>query len=350
MHNKKMKVAAVQVSPILPMNKQKTLSLVCDIICEAAAHGAKLIVFPECYFPMYPNWSIDLQNPNEWALNLRELTYNSIQIPGPETDQICKVAKEKEIFVILGANEVVESSDGTLYNSLVFIGPSGKIEGRHRKLFPSNREKVFHARGDASGLMVHHTSMGRIGGLICYEHLQPLLKYALIAQGEQIHCASWPGWPNFPNGRSNIHVIDTISRAYALEGQCFVIVSSLYVPETMSEKAGFGNASWSFFGGSGIINPSGEYIAGPLYDQEGIVYGDIDLSHIPLRKAAIDTTGRDSAWETINMNIDPSPRYPIHWKNNKSKISNRDTEEEISEMLKNMEERLQSLEKSSNKA
>lgn len=305
--------AAVQMSPAVPFDKDKTVDLVCQAVAEAADNGAELVVFPECFVPMYPNWSIDLEEPNVWASNLRDFTRNAVVVPGPETDRIGKVAREKGVCVVVGVNETEEIYDGALFNSVVFIGPTGEVLGKHRKLFPSNREKVFHARGDASGLLIHELPLGRIGGLICYEHLQPLLKYALIAQGEQIHCALWPGWPDFPGGRTNRHVVDVSSRSYALEGQCFVVAASLYVPASASEKAGLGNASWDFFGGSGIINPSGEYVAGPLYDEEGIVYGEIDLSLIPLRKATIDTTGRDSAWETVSMNLDTSPRSPIRW-------------------------------------
>jgi nitrilase len=342
MTNQKFKVAAVQMSPILPFNKNKTVDLVCQVIAEAADNGAKLIVFPEGFIPMFPNWTLDLEEkPNEWELHLREFTYNSILIPGPETERIGEVAKEKGVHVVIGVNEIEEKYDGALFNSLVFIGPTGEVIGKHRKIFPTSREKLFHARGDASGLKVYDTSLGRLGGLICYEHLQPLLKYSLISQGEQIHCATWPGWPNFENGRTNKHVFDAASRAYALEGQCFVIASSIYVPESVADNIDLGNASWTFFGGSGIINPAGEYVAGPLYDQEGIVYGEIDLGLIPLRKATIDTTGRDSAWETISMNINTSQRTPIKWNN-----SHVETEDQVLEKLKEMEERLEQLERS----
>lgn len=305
--------AAVQIAPVLPFDKDATVELTCEATAEAAGNGAELVVFPECFVPMYPNWSIDLQDEAGWAENLWSLTYNSIRIPGPETERIASVARERGVYVVFGANEVEDRYDGLLYNALVFIGPDGGVMGKHRKLFPSNREKVFHARGDASGLKVYNTRLGRLGGLICYEHLQPLLKHALIGQGEQIHCASWPGWPEFPTGRSNRSVIDVASRAHALEGQCFVIAASLYVPPERAEPADLGNASWTFFGGSGIIGPSGEYVAGPLYDGEGVVYGEIDLSLIPLRKAAIDTTGRDSAPATISLNVDPNSYSAIRW-------------------------------------
>ncbi len=305
--------AAVQIAPALPFDKVATVDRIREATAEAADNGAELVVFPECFVPMYPNWSIDLQDEAKWAENLRDLTYNAIRIPGPETESVGRVARERGVYVVFGANEVEERYDGLLYNSLVFIGPDGEVMGKHRKLFPSNREKVFHARGDASGLNVYDTRLGRLGGLICYEHLQPLLKYALIGQGEQIHCASWPGWPEFPTGRSNRGVIDVASRAHALEGQCFVISSSLYVPPDRAEAADLGNASWTFFGGSGIIGPDGEYVAGPLYDEEGVVYGEIDLGLIPLRKAAIDTTGRDSAPATISLNVDPESYSGIRW-------------------------------------
>ncbi|MGB3682628.1 MAG: carbon-nitrogen hydrolase family protein [Rubrobacteraceae bacterium] len=305
--------AAVQVAPVLPFDKEKTVDILCEATAEAADTGADLVVFPECFVPMYPNWSIDLQDEGGWAMNLREFTYNSILIPGPETEKIGEVAREKGVYVVFGANEVEEIYDGALFNSLVFIGPTGEVLGKHRKLFPSNREKVFHARGDASGLKIYDTAVGRLGGLICYEHLQPLLKYALISQGEQVHCASWPGWPEFPGGRTNRPVVDTCSKAYALEGQCFVVAASLYVPASAADDANLGNASWTFFGGSGILNPAGEYVAGPLYDEEGIVYGEIDLGLIPLRKAAIDTTGRDSMPQTISLNVDPNRYPPIRW-------------------------------------
>jgi len=298
--------AAVQAAPILPLNKDKTVDLVCQAIAEAADHGPTIIVFPECFIPMYPNWSIDLSRPKEWMLNLRELTYHAITVPGPETERIGRVTKEKGVYAVIGINERDNFYQDALYNSIVYIGPTGEVMGKHRKIFPSNREKVSYARGDASGLKVYDTPLGRLGGLVCYEHLQPLLKYSLIAQNEQIHCALWPG-------RNYRHIIDATSRAMALEGQSFVIISSLYIPESAGEQAGLGNASWMFFGGSGIINPLGEYVAGPLYDQEGIVYGEIDLTQITYRKATIDTTGRDSAWETISMNINLSHLSPIKW-------------------------------------
>ena len=314
-HYQTFKVAAVQASPILPMNTKITIDKVCNLLDEAARNGANLVVFPETFVPLYPTWSIDLQNPTEWANNLFQLTKESIKIPGKETEILCQAARKAGVYLCVGVNEKEPLYDGMIFNSLVFIGPDGKLLGKHRKLLPSNREKVFWHRGDGDDInCVYETDLGRIGGLICYEHLQSLLKYAMYAQGEQIHCACWPGWPHYPGGRSNKHVIDVASRSYAIEGQCFVVLSSLYIPRELGEKAGLGNASWDFFGGTGIINPSGEYIAGPVYDEETILYADIDLSLITKRKAAVDTTGRDTRWDILNLNI-KSGRYTPFRKN-----------------------------------
>lgn len=306
-----MKVAAIQASPVFPLDRDATVAKACSLISEAGRNGAQLAVLPETFVPTYPNWSIDLSNPNEWPRNLLTLTRNSIEIPGPHVDLLCNAARQSQAAVCIGVNEYVPRYEGMLFNSLIFIDSDGRFLGKHRKLTPSNRERCFWARGDGTSLQVHDTHVGRVGGLICYEHLQPLSKYMLMAQGEQLHCACWPGWPQFPEGRDNRPVIDVASRAYALEGQCFVVLSAMYVNPTEGERAGFGNASWSFFGGSRIIGPEGDYIAGPIYDEEAIVYGDIDLDRIVLRKAAVDLTGKDNRWDIMRVEHTAHPYSPF---------------------------------------
>lgn len=308
---RKVRVAAVQASPVFPVSKAATADKICALIDEAASNGAELIVFPETFLPAYPNFSVNLDFPNQWRDNLALLQEESVTLDSPELARIRARVRRAGVTVCLGINEAVHGYDGVLYNSLVFIGPDGEIFGHHRKLLPSNRERCFWCRGDGTTLRVYETPVGRLGGLICYEHLQPLFKYALIAQGEQIHCASWPGWPDFKNGRSNRHVIDAANRAYALEGQCFVVAASLYVPEEVGAKYGFPGANWTFFGGSGIIAPDGRYLAGPVYDQETILYADLDMREIVLRKVAIDTTGRDHRWDIIRLDYRPFPYSPF---------------------------------------
>jgi nitrilase len=300
---KVVKAAAAQISPIFPFNKEATIEKLVSYMDEAANNNADIIVFPECFIPAYPNWSIDFNEPAQWENDLADFTAECVNMENDDLFLVREAAKKHSMVVVVGINEVVSNYEGVIYNSLVTIGANGEVLNVHRKVFPSNREKMFHVRGDASTLNVVDTNVGRVGGLICYEHLQPLLKYSLISQGEHIHCASWPGWPDFKGGRTNKGVIDTASKAYALEGQCFVIASSFYVPEDVAEKSELHHASWDYFGGSAIIGPAGQLIAGPLYDQEGIIYGELDFSLIPKRKASIDTTGRDSYPEGLQIKI-----------------------------------------------
>jgi nitrilase len=281
------------------MDKESTAEKIVDIVMEAGKEGVDLVVFPETFIPMFPTFEIDLDKPVEWCGAVREFTEQSVYIDGDEIRRIADAARGSKTHVVLGISE--REGDANIYNTQVFIGSDGCILGRRRKLFPSNREKVFWSAGDGKDILVVDSPIGRIGGLICYEHLQPLLKYACMSLGEQIHCASWPGWPHLEGVRSNKHVIDASARAYALEGQCFVIISSLYIPPDAVPEEGSGNSSWAFFGGSGIVGPGGEYIAGPLYDAEGIVYGEIDLANILLRKSLIDITGRDQKKAVFNF-------------------------------------------------
>ena len=309
--DKKVTVAAVQASPIFPLNGSATVEKACHLIKEAAHNGAQFVVLPETFIPAYPSFSVNLDNPNQWAQNLALFQQESIKLNGPEIAKLRSIARAESVTVCLGFNESVEIYEGQFFNSLVFIGANGEILGHHRKLLPSNRERCFWGRGDGSSLRVYNSAVGRIGGLICYEHLQPLLKYALISQGEQIHCACWPGWPHFKEGRSNRNIIDIANRMYAIEGQCFVVLASMYVPKDMAKKAGIKEFNWDYFGGSGIINPLGEYIAGPIYEEESIVYADINLKEILLRKVIVDTAGRDHRWDVIRLDYRPFSYQPF---------------------------------------
>jgi nitrilase len=308
---KKVKVAAVQTMPVLPINKNATVEKACDLIEKAGREGAELVVFPEGFIPMFPNWSMDMQNEAEWSDLLTEMILNSIEIPGEETEALGQAAKRAGAYVCVGCNEVIKHYPGVLYNSLVFLGPDGNVISHHRKLTPSHRERVLHARGNAEDLFhVVETRIGRIGGLICYEHLQPLFKYVMMTQGEQIHCACWAGWPGFPPpGRSNYPIDDYMSRGYAIEAACFVVLSAPWLPPELRVKydkegyAGMRNAHWGFVGGSGVVNPIGEYVAGPLTESEGIVYAVIDLKDIIKRKCYIDPVGKDSRWDVIRLDV-----------------------------------------------
>lgn len=303
-----LRVAAVQAGPVLPMDRLATIQKACRLIREAAGQGARLMVFPEAFVPMYPTWPVDLESPQVWRTHLLVLTQQAVTVPGPEVDELAAVARETESYVVIGINERVPVYEGTLYNSVLFLSPEGAVLGVHRKLVPSNRERVFWARGDGSSLRAYSTAVGRLGALICYEHLQPLMKYALMAQGEQIHCALWPGRLGQGNNRD---VMEIASRQYALEAQCFVVASGMYVPPEAAETARLREARFDFFGGSCIIGPSGRYLAGPLYDREGILYADLDFRDILLQKTLVDTTGRDHRWDVLQLAYRPGAWQPF---------------------------------------
>ena len=299
-NNLKFKAAAVQAAPVF-LDKKATLDKACSLIAEAGRNGAELIVFPETYIPTYPYWS-----PNghalwgKWVYSWRDLLRNSIEIPSEDTEILCKAATKANAHVVMGLNERDKVSQGTIYNTMLFIDRSGRILGCHRKLMPTAFERVYWGRGDGSGLNVYNTDLGRLSGLICAEHLMVLPKYALFAQGEQIHCSTWPGWPG---GLKS--TIDVACRCLSLEGGVWVIISCGYitekdVPDDFPHKK---DMEWTAFGGSGIVSPRGNYVAGPVYDEETIVYGEIDMGEIDLAKCTLDMVGHYARPDVLNLNL-----------------------------------------------
>ena len=290
--------AAVQTAPVF-LNKDETIGKVISLIEEASGEGASLIVFPEAMVPGYPYWPKDLGTPEGRKLIIdayTELHANSVEIPGEDTEKLADAAKRAGAYVIIGVNE---REGGTLYNTILYIDKSGDILGKHRKLMSIDSEKCIWANGGAEDLRVFETDAGNLGGFFCYEHHLTLAKYAMYTKGEQIHAGLWAGH-GFVKP-----TMDFASRQYAFEGQVFVIVSSGYinenlVPDSFPLKK---NTLWDFPGGSGVINPRGEYIAGPVYDHEDIVYAEIDTNMILRAKAAIDSTGHFSRPDILELKI-----------------------------------------------
>lgn len=306
--NEKLTAAAVQMSPVF-LNKDETIGKVRSLIEEARENRADLIVFPEATIPTYPYWPKDIGSGAERKLILdafTELYKNSVEIPSKDTDKLCESARKSGAYVIIGVNE---RDGGTLYNTILYIDKNGSIMGKHRKLMSIDSEKCIWGMGTAEDLRVFDTELGRIGGFFCYEHHLTLAKYAMYTKGEQIHAGLWAGH-GFVKP-----TMDFASRQYAFEGQVFVIAASLYinedmVPDSFPLKK---YTKWDFPGGSGIINPRGEYIAGPLYDKEGILYAQIDLDMIIRAKAVIDAVGHFSRPDIVRLEFrgenDPSGEY-----------------------------------------
>ncbi|MBW2200937.1 MAG: carbon-nitrogen hydrolase family protein [Deltaproteobacteria bacterium] len=324
------RVAAVQAAPIF-LDKDGTIEKACKLIQEAGNNGAKLIVFPESFIPTFPYWSNYHPEGPPWARTFTKLFKNSVEIPSADTEILGKAAKQAGAYVVMGLNERDTIYGGSLYNTLLFLDPEGRIMGKHRKLMPTHHERLYWGCGDGSGLNVYSTAIGKLGGLICYEHHMTLSKYALYAQGEQIHCAVWPGWPGNPK-YDNLDIVHTASRQYAFEGQCFVVCACGWIhPEMIPDDFEFKNEmDCQSRGGSTIITPLGTLLADPLLDQEGIVYGDLKMDLIIKAKAFVDCTGHYARWDVLSLNFNRRPHRAI---NSPQQPLQAVLQEEIAELL-----------------
>lgn len=304
--SRKFTAAAVQAAPVF-LNKVETIGKIASLIEEAAGNGASLIVFPEAIVPCYPYWPKDIGTGEGRKLVLDayiELHKNSVDIPGSDTQKLCEAAKKAGAYVVIGVNE---RDGGTLYNTILYIDKQGGILGKHRKLMSIDSEKCIWGNGGAEDLNVFDTEVGKVGGFFCYEHHMTLAKYAMFMKGEQIHAGLWAGH-GFVKP-----TMDFASREYAFEGQVFVVASSGYITEDMVPDS-FPlkkHTMWDYPGGTGIISPRGEYLAGPVYGKEDIVYADIDLDMIIRSKAVIDGVGHFSRPDILTLEIkgyDPSKK------------------------------------------
>jgi nitrilase len=313
--------AAVQIAPVY-LDRDASVEKAAEIIAEAAANGATLVAFPESWLPGYPAWIYGRAGWEDGVSKdiFARLHRNAVEVPGPATDRLCQAARQAKTNVVMGLHEVDhEFTHGTLYNSQLFISDQGEIAGLHRKLMPTHAERIIWGQGDGSGLVVAGMSVGRVGGLICWEHWMPLARYALHAQGEQVHVAAWPDAPE---------IEQVANRSYAFEGRCYVICAASWLtmgdvpddfeaPEALSASinpaGGDQGAAILMPGGSSIVAPDGEIIAGPVYNKETILYGEIDLSRIPREYQAMDTAGHYNRPDIFDVRVDRSPRRPITW-------------------------------------
>ena len=292
MHSK-MKVAAAQLSPVF-LNKEKTIRKAYDAIKEAGRNGAKLIVFPEAFISGYPDWVWLIPNSDSRSLNelYLKLIENAVSIPDDTTKRLSKAAKEAGINVVMGMNERnSETSNASLFNSLLFINDEGLILGKHRKLIPTGGERLIWSQGDGSTLASYETTAGILGGLICWENLMPLARNAIYELGTQILAA--PNWDKSANWLISMQHI-------AREGGLFVISTCMPlrtkdIPDAFVFKHLYPEGrDWINTGNSAIIAPSGKILAGPLEADETILYADIDLDDIIKAKRMFDVVGHYS--------------------------------------------------------
>jgi predicted amidohydrolase len=293
--------AAVQAAPVF-LDREATADKACELIREAGKAGARLVVFPETWIPMYPFWHT---TPGVRSGKLFSRLYrNSVEVPSAVTQQLGAAARDANAYVVMGVNERDTEARGTLYNTMLWFAPSGEVMHRHRKLMPTFTERTIWGMGDGSDLETMDTPLGRLGGLICWEHQMTLAKYALYAQGEQVHCAQWPAYTG-----QNDH-IGFGTRQYAFEGACFVISSCGIVSKGAMPKD-IQAEPFSANGGSAIIGPNGDYLAGPVYDSEEILYAEIDIEAAIIEKHSRDVAGHYARPDVLQLVMNASPKTPL---------------------------------------
>jgi predicted amidohydrolase len=306
------RVAAVHAAPEF-LDVEATVDKVCDLIVEAGEQSVELLVFPEVFLPGFPYW-INCYPPIVQAgLHVR-YGQASVEVPGPEIDKVRSAARSAGVNVVLGVSERV---GGTLYNTQVFIADTGALIGRHRKLQPTFAERTVWGQGDGSTLQVFDTAVGRVGGLVCWEHTMNLARHALIGQGEQIHAGSWPALSTLVGFTDTFDAqVEAMSLNHAITGQCFVIVAMSPVTQQMLDvmSEALGPQEFLTVGGgwSAIVHPMTPYLAGPHTGlEEKLVVADIDLADIAGVRVFVDATGHYSRPEVLRLTVDAEPKAPV---------------------------------------
>ncbi len=314
------KVAAAHVAPVF-LDRDATVDKACALIGEAARHGAQLIVFPETYVPAFPLWCA-LQAPIENHALFCDLAAGSLRVDGPEIGKVAEAARRSGIFVSLGFNEVSPISAGCLWNANLLLSDRGDILCHHRKLVPTFYEKLVWAPGDGSGLQVCETRLGRMGMLICGENTNPLARFALLAQGEQVHLSTYPPmWPTRdPATGGNYDLKQAIrirAGAHSFEGKVFNVVTSGFLDAAARDRLARLNPQagrildGSPRGISVVIGPEGTPVSPILQDEEGILYAEIDLSQAVAPKQIHDVVGGYNRFDIFKLSVDRSRRPPL---------------------------------------
>ena len=289
------RVAAIQATPVI-LDAERCVDKAVRLLHEAADRGTQLAVLPECFIPLFPSnaWARGASGFGGWDELWERLWTNSVDVPGPLVDRLVAVCRERELFCVLGVNERESERPGTLYNTMIYLGPSGLL-GRHRKLMPTHHERLFHGIGAGDDMAVVSAAGARVGGLICWENRMPLARYQVYRGGPQIWVA--------PTADDSDGWLASM-RHIAIESGAFVVSVAQFIPSAAfpddfpvplpADKDVFGR------GGATIIEPSsGEVIAGPLYDEEGIVEAECDLRVGLHTKRWFDSVGHYSREDVL---------------------------------------------------
>jgi nitrilase len=306
------RVAVVQAAPVL-FDREATVKKACRLIREAAGLGAQLILFPEAFIPAYPRglsfgMVVGSRSP-EGRLIWQRYWENAVEVPGPATEKLGDVVREVGVYLAIGIIERdSQFSGGTLYCTLLYYGPDGRILGKHRKLKPTGAERLVWGEGDGSTLTVLETGLGRIGGLICWENYMPLARMAMYGQGVEIYLA--------PTADARETWQATL-RHIACEGRCFVLGCNqfvrrdMYPSDTQELEELQRQPKVMCRGGSAIVSPLGDVVAGPLYDREGILTAELDRGEIVRAKVDLDVVGHYARPDVLRLIVDGEEKPPV---------------------------------------
>ncbi|WP_326535911.1 Nit6803 family nitrilase [Pseudorhodoferax sp.] len=298
MAQRTVRAAAAQIAPDLT-SADGTLARVLETLRDAAKQGVELIVFPETFVPYYPYFSF-VQPPVLQGADHLLLMQRAPTVPGPMTDAVAAAARDHGMVVVLGVNE---RDHGSLYNTQLVFDADGRLVLKRRKITPTYHERMVWGQGDGAGLTAVDTRAGRVGALACWEHYNPLARYALMAEHEEIHCAQFPGSLVGPIFAEQMGVA---IRHHALESGCFVVNATGWLHDaqiraiTPDEKL-----QGALRGGchTAIISPEGKYLAEPLTEGEGLVVADLDFALIAKRKRMMDSVGHYARPELLRLAI-----------------------------------------------
>lgn len=316
----KLRAAGVQAAPVF-LNRDATIEKMEGLVSEAAGKGADLVVFGESFVPAFPLWNM-VYPPMDQQIFFRRLFDNALEIPSPQFEKIAGIARENKVFLSVGVTEKAPYSMGTMWNSNLLFDRTGRLVNHRRKLVPTWAEKLTWANGDAEGLEPARTEIGRIGVLICGENTNPLARYAMLAQGEQIHIATYP--PAFPFKRpgasDNYDLTEAIrirSAAHSFEGKVFNIVVSCALDESSIEGLSMGNEEVREIlektprAATMMLGPQGEHLCDPLVGKEGTITAEIDVSRSIEHKQVHDIVGYYNRFDIFRLELDKSPRRPV---------------------------------------
>jgi nitrilase len=295
-------VACVQAEPVI-LDRERTLDKLASLAAEAADAGASLLVFPEAFIPAYPSsaWAKYLAG---WAdprakAAFADLAREAVEVPGPAADRLGEIARQHDVWLVTGVTERDPARPGTLYNTLLYHGPDGKLALKHRKLVPTNHERLVWGQGDGGGLRALETPLGRIGGLICWENYMPLARFSLYESGVEIYLASTaddgPAW------QATLVHIARESRAFVVAPSHFQRAASY--PDDFSLRDELAGLDVIGRGGSAILAPDGSYLAGPLYDEEGILYAELDPVRLDEERQRFDPAGHYHRPDVLSLRV-----------------------------------------------